>query len=523
VAGTFNDDSRAPYGELAIDGEGFTNLSGVAWGDRYKFTSTGAAPVTLNSSWTWNQTNTIPYIKEWLNGPLTVDNKRDATIGIVQTQTLAQQDAGGGRNAGPGSMTNFWTKTSADGNACGNAGRMHSFPCANDWPYQANANSLDFEFPNGSNNARMTWKTQFGFVGQTSYTTFNGLVATAPGWPKKSYSTYIVLGTHTSGPVEGQITQVETVQSLTFTSTVGSVKTSGPAGITRADNVTYSPAGYNHVYGALAFNAASNQLDVNIAVGAGMLRKPLIIVSNYTGGVPQSVKLAGISLTADVDYFASVRAAASELWITLNSNLAGAVNRLEINTGGLAAPQNFVATATSTSQAALSWNAVAGATSYEIHRSSLNSAYTLLTTIMGTTHNDGGLTADRTYLYKVRALGPGGPSGFSSMDPATTTIFTDDPLNAGTAVKAMHVTQLRTAVNAMRAAAPGLGPQAFTDPGLGVGTLIKRLHITELRTALDQARAAIGLPAIAYVDPVITAGATTIKAAHVIDLRNGVK
>ena len=154
VEGTFNDDSRAPYGELAIDGEGFTGLDGVAWGDRYKFTNIGGGPVTLNRAWTWNVANTVPYVKEWLNGPLTVDNKRDATMGIVQTQTLAQQDAGGGRHGGAGSMTTFWNTTSgAVGNACNNAGRVHPFPCANDWPYQANANSLDFEFPNGSNNA----------------------------------------------------------------------------------------------------------------------------------------------------------------------------------------------------------------------------------------------------------------------------------------------------------------------------------------------------------------------------------
>ncbi len=56
---TFWDDSRAPYGELNIDGTGAADIDGVAWGDRYRFTST-AAPVTLDSSWTWNVANTVP-------------------------------------------------------------------------------------------------------------------------------------------------------------------------------------------------------------------------------------------------------------------------------------------------------------------------------------------------------------------------------------------------------------------------------------------------------------------------------
>jgi hypothetical protein len=335
---TFNDDSRAPYGELAIDGEGFTNLSGVAWGDRYRFTSTGPAPVTLNSAWDWTAPNSVPYVKEWLDGPLSLTNTLDATMGIVLTQTIAQQDAGGGRTAGGDSMTNFWTKTSATvlgGNACTNLGRTHPFPCANDWPYQANANSLDFTFPGGSNNARLTWKTQYGFIGQAGYNTYNGLVATAPGWPKKSYSTYIVLGTHTSGPVEAQVEQIETVQTLALSTTVGVVVTAGPAGVARADSVPYQPAGYNHVYGALAFVAVGNQLDANIAVEAGKtLKNPLLLIHNYTGGEP-SVKFANATLIDGVDYFASLRPAANELWVTLNRNLTGATNRIEIGSASM--------------------------------------------------------------------------------------------------------------------------------------------------------------------------------------------
>jgi hypothetical protein len=184
------------------------------------------------------------------------------------------------------------------------------------------------------------------------------------------------------------------------------------------------------------------------------------------------------------------------------------------------APANFAASATSTTQVNLSWSASAGASSYDIYRSVNHSAYTLLKSTSATSTSDTGLTADTTYLYQVRAVAGGAASAFVT-DAATTTIFTDDPLLSGSLVKAVHITQLRTAVNAMRAAA-GLGAQSFTDPSLSA-VKIKATHLTQLRTALDSARTAIGLPAVSYTDSTITAGSTVLKTAHIADLRNGVK
>ena len=247
---TYYDDSRGPYGEFAIDGEGFTNLNGVSWGDRYKFITTNAAGTgtTLDSPWSWTAANTVPFVKEWLDGPLTGTNTQDATMGIVQTQTMTSrmraERAIRNRQRHPRLL-------GQDGRRQRAHRRRHKIPDGNNWPYQAYGNSLDFEYPGASNNARMTWKTQFGFIGQTTYTTNNGGPnTTAPGYPKKSYSTYVVLGQHSTvpEPVDAQVAQVEAIQSLTLSAVApGSVVTSGPAGITRADNVTYAPAGYNHV------------------------------------------------------------------------------------------------------------------------------------------------------------------------------------------------------------------------------------------------------------------------------------
>jgi hypothetical protein len=326
------DDSRAPYGELNIDGDGFSHdIDGVAWGDRYQFTST-TAPVTLSSAWTWATTNTVPYVKEWITAS-------DATMGLVQTQTIDQQDAGGGRNPYYQDLTAYWGKTSANGNACPSGG--YAMPCQDGWPYQANNDSIGVGVSN--NNARLTWGTQYGFLGQTAYAS-NQTILPAPdngpylsGWPKKSYSVYVVLGPHSTLPVDAQRTQVETAQTLTLSASTGSVAGSGPAGVSRSDTITYDPPGYDPIYGALTFVAASNALDANIVVGSGTLTKPLIIVRSYTGSdYPAQVELNGSLLTIDVDYFPSLRADTQELWITLNRDLSGASNRLQI--GAAAVP-----------------------------------------------------------------------------------------------------------------------------------------------------------------------------------------
>jgi hypothetical protein len=183
-----------------------------------------------------------------------------------------------------------------------------------------------------------------------------------------------------------------------------------------------------------------------------------------------------------------------------------------------AAPASFTATATSTSAATLSWSASSGATSYEIWRSTGNAPFTLLKAVATTSTTDIGLTANTTYIYKVRGVCGG---AFSAADVATTTLFTNDPLTGGMAIQAVHMTQLRTAIDAVRAAA-GLAPASYTSP-VSASSIIRRTHITEMRTALDFARSVIGLTALSYTDPTITAGTTRVKTAHITDLRNGMK
>jgi hypothetical protein len=183
-----------------------------------------------------------------------------------------------------------------------------------------------------------------------------------------------------------------------------------------------------------------------------------------------------------------------------------------------AAPATFTATATSTSATTLSWSAVSGVTDYEVWRSSADAPFSLLKTVSGTSTTDTGLTGNTTYVYKVRGACGG---AYGPLDAATTMLFTNDPLTAGTAIRAIHVTELRTAIDAIRAAA-GLEPASYSS-AVAAGSLIRRSDITEMRTALDFARSVLGLTALSYTDGTITAGTTAVKAAHITDLRNGVK
>ena len=101
--------------------------------------------------------------------------------------------------------------------------------------------------------------------------------------------------------------------------------------------------------------------------------------------------------------------------------------------------------------------------------------------------------------------------------------FTDDPLVPGvTPVRAVHFTELRTRIDAVRAAA-GLGRFTWTDPVLRVGvTPVRLAHLLELRSALAAAYAARGRSAPTWTDPVPAPGTTPVRAAHMTELRAAV-
>ncbi|MDE2180605.1 MAG: hypothetical protein KGJ40_07140 [candidate division NC10 bacterium] len=103
-------------------------------------------------------------------------------------------------------------------------------------------------------------------------------------------------------------------------------------------------------------------------------------------------------------------------------------------------------------------------------------------------------------------------------------LFTDPTLTArSTLLKAVHVTELRSAINTLRAG-NGLAAFGWTDATLTTGTTpAKKVHLDELRTALTQAYQAAGQSAPSYTDPTLVAGSTVIKATHISELRTAVR
>lgn len=189
-------------------------------------------------------------------------------------------------------------------------------------------------------------------------------------------------------------------------------------------------------------------------------------------------------------------------------------------------PSGLVATAISQAQVNITWTAPGGPVDhYELQRSqSVSGPFSTIaspSTTNFTDTNQTGLTNSVAYLYQVRAVdAQGNASPFSNIDLATTMSYTDDPLVAGsTVIKAQHITELRVAVNAVRATA-GLQQASWTDASLP-GVFIKAIHITELRQNLDQALQVMGFATPVYTDQTLNPG-LIVKRVHVEEVRQSV-
>ena len=132
-----------------------------------------------------------------------------------------------------------------------------------------------------------------------------------------------------------------------------------------------------------------------------------------------------------------------------------------------------------------------------------------------------------TATVTVTAIDPSGLSVAQSFGVTVTATatgsFTDDPLVPGvTPVKAVHFTELRTRIDALRVTA-GLQPFGWTDPVLGPRvTPIRLVHLLELRSALSAVYEAMGRSAPSFTDTSLEAGRAVIRSIHLMELRAAV-
>ncbi|HXM47655.1 MAG TPA: RHS repeat-associated core domain-containing protein [Pyrinomonadaceae bacterium] len=104
--------------------------------------------------------------------------------------------------------------------------------------------------------------------------------------------------------------------------------------------------------------------------------------------------------------------------------------------------------------------------------------------------------------------------------PPVDPVFTDDPLSAGVNIRAIHITDLRDAINQARVRA-GIGNASWAE-SVTVGVTVKASHITEMRSRLAEARSALGLSVATYTDSGLTSG-FLIRAVHIQELRDRVR
>ena len=185
----------------------------------------------------------------------------------------------------------------------------------------------------------------------------------------------------------------------------------------------------------------------------------------------------------------------------------------------LAAPTALSAIATSTTSVTMTWTGVAAATQYEIWR--WNGAEFLP---IGTTPNlaftDPGRTPDTAYVYRVLAMdADGNRSAPSLRNIATTMLFTDTAITAGMRIKAVHVLELRKAVNLVRAAA---GMSATTFEGtVAPGQIVRSTHVFPLRSSLQSPCNILGVPTAFVTEWPYAGGA--IRASALQEVLNVVR
>jgi subtilisin family serine protease len=283
-----------------------------------------------------------------------------------------------------------------------------------------------------------------------------------------------------AGPNPGRFTVTRTgstAASLAVTYVLGGTATNGSDYTTLSGNITIAAA-------QSSANVVVTPLADSVAEGTETVSLTVVATAQYAVGSPSSAMV----------------------------NIADA----------LLPPANVVATATGPAQVAISWSPVTGAASYRVYRSTNGTSYSLVGSPAGAVFNDTSVSAGTAYLYKVRAFGTS-ETGDSNTDLATTVLFADPMVVArSTPIKDVHLTQLLTAINAVRAMA-GLAPATFSASAPANGVIVRRSHMAALRSAVDAARAALGLPTPPYTDATITIGVTRIKAVHVEELRGRVR
>lgn len=196
-------------------------------------------------------------------------------------------------------------------------------------------------------------------------------------------------------------------------------------------------------------------------------------------------------------------------------------------------PSSFDLSATAArnpTRVTLAWAAPAEAVDhYRVQRRGVGSGFVDIGPVIGageTSYSDLTVEVGKAYVYRVLAYRPGAttPSSHSDLDIATLAFFVDDPLlPTQTVIKSVHITELRQAVDAVRATA-GLTATVWPGPAPEPQGQIYAAHVQSLRDSLGQALAALQLPPLP--NDSAAAGISRgqrVMASHVQQIRDALK
>jgi hypothetical protein len=187
------------------------------------------------------------------------------------------------------------------------------------------------------------------------------------------------------------------------------------------------------------------------------------------------------------------------------------------------------ATATSSSAINVSWTSDSGSgTQFDLFRAYAGSPFDFnqpyQSGLFAPQFTDFSVQANHTYVYKVRAMNGTATAMSLLPDYATTIAFTDADFTVSPAVKAVHILELRSAVNFV-AEAMGIA-DPYTPAELNasslVGQKVAAADFIDVKSRLNSIRAQLAyqLPSISFPSPPAAGG--PILKSHLVNLRGAV-
>jgi hypothetical protein len=299
--GVLRADSRAPYGDMAFEGDADAPIGGVAWGDRYRFTTLrepAGAALGFASSWDYRAPNVVAFDRIW-------SRDHDAEMGLVATTHWADKPQGG--DYGPGVLAHWW----------GTAGR--GLPTDWAWPYQID----QYDLPWSDSSHRLAWGMTFGAVGQPSYTAWDRVLC---GYPFQSYAVHWVVGPRDASAVMAEVRATEATLATELRATRGHVASEAPGGIARTDTVALSLPGWDPTYAVWTIDADGQHggtVNGHFKVPEKeALESPVLRIQGWTKPAVTKVTVNRQPF-AVTEVFATVDSAQHTLWLTLPAVLRG--------------------------------------------------------------------------------------------------------------------------------------------------------------------------------------------------------